>query len=79
MDNQITSLLREIKEATGWTESHIAVQIGTSQPTVSRILNGQSDCKSATYRAISALYARYVPGATKESVGAEVRPSQQVA
>lgn len=58
MDKQISTLLREVKEATGWTEPQIAEEIGTSQPTVNRILNGQDECKNKTLRAIEALHSR---------------------
>jgi transcriptional regulator with XRE-family HTH domain len=56
MDKKISTLLREIKNATGWSESRLASKLDTSQPTVNRILNGQEDCKGSTYRAITALH-----------------------
>ncbi|WP_082989091.1 helix-turn-helix domain-containing protein [Janthinobacterium psychrotolerans] len=56
MDKSISTLLREIKAAKGWSERAIADKLGVSQPTVSRILNGQIDCKGSTYRAINALF-----------------------
>lgn len=56
MDKKISTLLREIKDATQWSEPKIAVEIGTSQPTVNRILNGQEDCKGSTLRAINDLH-----------------------
>ena len=49
-------MLREIKDATGWSEPRIAQELGTSQPTVNRILNGQGDCKGRTLRAITELH-----------------------
>jgi predicted transcriptional regulator len=58
MDKDIATLLREIKSATAWSEPRIASELGTSQPTVNRILNGQSDCKVATFRAIVDLYQK---------------------
>ena len=58
MDKDIATLLREIKSATDWSEPRIASELGTSQPTVNRILNGQPDCKGATLRAIVDLHAR---------------------
>lgn len=61
MDKEISTLLREIKNATGWTEMRIARALGTTQPTVSRILHGQADCKIATFHAICALHARKCP------------------
>lgn len=56
MDKDISTLLREIKEATSWSEPRIAAEIGTSQPTVNRILNGQTDCMGKTQKAIEALH-----------------------
>jgi len=57
MDKDITTMLREIKDATGWSEARIAHELETSQPTVNRILNGQGDCKGKTLRAITELHA----------------------
>ncbi len=57
MDKSISTLLREIKDASHWSEPRIATEIGTSQPTVNRILNGQAECKGKTLRAITALHA----------------------
>ncbi len=56
MDKSISTLLREIKDASHWSEPRIATEIGTSQPTVNRILNGQDECKGKTLRAITALH-----------------------
>lgn len=56
MHKEISTLLREIKDATQWSEPRIAAELGTSQPTVNRILNGQSDCKGSTLRAITELH-----------------------
>lgn len=39
------------------TEAQLAIELGTTQPTVNRILNGQSDCKIAMYRAIVSMHA----------------------
>jgi transcriptional regulator with XRE-family HTH domain len=61
MDKDIATLLREIKSATDWSEPRIAAELGTSQPTVNRILNGQPDCKGATLRAIVELHGRICP------------------
>jgi transcriptional regulator with XRE-family HTH domain len=61
MENDISTLLREIKDATGWTEMRIATALGATQPTVNRILNGQVECKIATFHAIRALHARTCP------------------
>ena len=56
MDKKISTLLTEIKSATGWSEVKIAEELGTSQPTVNRILNGQDDCKGSTLLAITELH-----------------------
>jgi len=56
MEKDIGTLLREIKTTTGWSEPRIAQKLGTSQPTVNRILNGQMDCKGSTLRAITELH-----------------------
>jgi transcriptional regulator with XRE-family HTH domain len=61
MDKDIGTLLREIKQATQWSELRIAQELGTSQPTVNRILNGQVDCKGKTLRAIADLHASVFP------------------
>jgi transcriptional regulator with XRE-family HTH domain len=61
MDKNISTLLREVKSATGWSEPQIAKAIGASQPTVNRILHGQSDCMGKTHRAIEALHRTHCP------------------
>jgi transcriptional regulator with XRE-family HTH domain len=71
MENEITRLLQEIKAKTGWSEPVIAQRIGTSQPTVNRILNGQGECKSRTYKAIQKLHGEAYPPDAK--VISEVR------
>lgn len=70
MDKNISTLLREIKAATGWSEPVIAGKLNTSQPTVNRILNGQADCKGTTYRAIIELHLLEV-GDQYSEAGAE--------
>lgn len=67
MDKDIATLLREIKSATDWSEPRMAVELGTSQPTVNRILNGQPDCKGSLFRSIVELHGRVC--ATSESPG----------
>ena len=60
--DDISTLLREIKVATALTETQLAAELGTTQPTVNRILNGQPGCKLATYHAIVAMHkAKCVP------------------
>lgn len=61
MEKDISTLLRDIKDATGWTETRIATALGATQPTVNRILNGQAECKIATFHAICALHALTCP------------------
>lgn len=70
MDKKISTLLTEIKDATGWSEVKIAEEIGTSQPTVNRILNGQDDCKGSTLRAISELHRNACGGVSASSAPA---------
>lgn len=62
MNTDIRKLLSEIKESTEWSETRIAREIGTSQPTVNRLINGQLECKSSTWRAIVDLNARVKAG-----------------
>jgi len=57
MDKDIQTMLQEIKAKTGWSEPRLAQEIGVSQPTVNRILNGQIDCKVKTLRAIEGLHS----------------------
>jgi hypothetical protein len=58
MDKDISTLLNEIKAATCWSEPRIAAELGTSQPTVNRILHGQNDCRGSTFMAIVALHKK---------------------
>lgn len=51
-------ILKKIKEKTQLSEVQLAQSLGVSQPTVNRILAGQSDCKGKTYQAILGLHAR---------------------
>ncbi|WP_158643136.1 helix-turn-helix domain-containing protein [Pseudoduganella lurida] len=56
MEKTITHMLKSIKDTSGWSEPRIAERLNTSQPTVNRILRGQSDCRATTYLAITDLY-----------------------
>ncbi|WP_370660093.1 helix-turn-helix domain-containing protein [Massilia timonae] len=58
MDKDPSTLLRELKLATGWSETRLAAELRTSQPTVNRILNGQARCLSTTLGAIAGLHAK---------------------
>jgi len=58
MDKDPSTLLRELKSATGWSETRLASELKTSQPTVNRILNGQARCLSTTLGAIAGLHAQ---------------------
>lgn len=60
MNKDIGILMQEIRSATRWSEPRLASEIGVSQPTVNRILNGQADCKASTLRAIESLHSRVV-------------------
>lgn len=62
MDKDITTLLREIKAATGWSETLLASKLGVSQATVNRILHGQTECTGSTLRAIVLLHSETVGG-----------------
>lgn len=58
MEKDNDTLLQEIQARTGWSQPRMASEIGTSQPTVNRILKGHVDCKSSTMRAIVALHKK---------------------
>ncbi|MBH2071701.1 hypothetical protein [Janthinobacterium lividum] len=79
MDKDISTLLREIKAITTWSEPKIAAELGTSQPTVNRILNGQLDCKGSTLRAIIELHRSHFDGETGTSSAALSGTSQVLA
>jgi plasmid maintenance system antidote protein VapI len=59
MDKDPSTLLREIKQQTGWSETRLATEIKASQPTVNRILNGQPRCLSTTLSAIVELHFQH--------------------
>jgi len=52
-----TELLAEIKQATNEGEIALAKRLGISQPTVNRILRGQSNCSSKALLAIQRVHA----------------------
>ncbi|MCE3605845.1 helix-turn-helix transcriptional regulator [Massilia sp. P8910] len=56
MDKNISTLLREIKTKQDWSQVRLAAELGTTQPTVNRILGGQDNCKISTFKAICALH-----------------------
>ena len=62
MDKDPSTLLREVKSATTWSETRLATELKTSQPTVNRILNGQTRCLSTTWEAIRELHAQHCEG-----------------
>lgn len=62
MDKDPSTLLREIQQATGWSQTRLALELKTSQPTVNRILNGQAKCLSDTLLAIADLHERHCRG-----------------
>lgn len=75
MDKDPTTLLRELKAATSWSETRLASELKTSQPTVNRILNGQAQCLSKTLAAIASLHAQHCEGPKRRAsdvVGAVV-------
>lgn len=51
-------ILSDIQTATGWSQPRIAKEANTSQPTICRLMNGQSECKSSTWRALIELRDR---------------------
>lgn len=56
MHKQIDILLREIKDRLDCSEPFLAAELGTSQPTINRILKGQKDCRISTFLAIQRLH-----------------------
>jgi transcriptional regulator with XRE-family HTH domain len=60
MDKNISTMLREIKAAKGCGQPTLARELDTSQPTVNRILKGQTECRSGLYSRISALHSEVV-------------------
>lgn len=52
-----TELLAEIKQITKEGEIALSKRLGTSQPTVNRILRGNGNCKTDLYLAIMRLHA----------------------
>lgn len=52
-----TELLAEIKQITKEGETALAKRLGTSQPTVNRVLRGNGNCKTELYLAILRLHA----------------------
>lgn len=61
MTKDLPTLLKEIKDSTKWSEPRIAEEVGVSQPTINRILNGQIECKGSTLLAIQALHKSVLP------------------
>ena len=66
MDKNISTMLREIKAARGCGQPTLARELGTSQPTVNRILNGQTECRSGLFSRISALHSQVVDQARRK-------------
>jgi predicted transcriptional regulator len=58
MEKNIVVLMSEIKNETGFDQTELAKLLGTSQPTVHRILSGQDECKLKTLRAIVDLHKK---------------------
>jgi|GEM_PF-2440206 len=58
MDKDICTMLIEIKAETQWSQPRLADELKVSQPTVNRILRGQSDCMASTLTAIANLHKR---------------------
>jgi hypothetical protein len=51
-------ILSDIQTGTGWSQPRIAKETGTSQATICRLMNGQHECKSSTWRALLELRDR---------------------
>jgi predicted transcriptional regulator len=60
MEKNISTMLQEIKAAKGCGQPTLARELETSQPTVNRILNGQTECRSSLFKRISALHSEVV-------------------
>lgn len=58
MEKNICTLLKEIKIEMACGENKLAKEIGASQATVNRILNGQTECLSSTYQSIFSLHKK---------------------
>jgi len=58
MEKNIVVLLKEIKSETGFCQTELAKALGTTQPTIHRILNGQLECKLSTWRSIAELHKK---------------------
>lgn len=71
MDKDPSTLLREVKAATAWSETRLASELKTSQPTVNRILNGQARCLSTTLAAIVGLHAQHCDGLMRRATDVE--------
>jgi len=67
MDKDSSTLLREIQQATGWSQTRLALELKTSQPTVNRILKGQPNCLSDTLAAILEVHKRHCRGRPQRS------------
>lgn len=56
MKKHLPTLLAEVRAATKWSQVRLAIELGVTQPTVNRILNGQAKYKADTYCAVVALH-----------------------
>lgn len=76
MNPDISLILAEIKARTKWSEVRIANEVGTSQPTINRLLNGQQECRVRTWHAIVELGKRVIedPAAAEPSSPDPPRP-----
>ena len=75
MDKDPSTLLKELKSATAWSETRLAAELKTSQPTVNRILNGQARCLSTTLAAIVGLHAQHCEAPKRRATDKEVGPA----
>jgi len=72
MDKDPSTLLKELKAATAWSETRLAAELKTSQPTVNRILNGQARCLSTTLAAIAGLHSVHCDTPRRRASDADV-------
>ena len=71
--------LAQIKSLTGLAEKAIGKRIGCSQPTVNRILRGQSDCRGKTLLEIQRWHSelKTAKGTAREALELADQPSPQ--
>lgn len=79
MEKNISMMLQEIKAAKRCSQPTLARELGTSQPTVNRILNGQTECQSGLFARITALHSKVVGSGRRKDDPPAVDTGNQVA